>query len=1113
MFACVPILILLARRQNTVEDETLAAKDQRVKVMNEVLQGIKVVKFFAWEQKLTELIAKVRSTECSYLRSALLLMSSSDFVSQCIATVGSVVTFTVFALAGGTLTTPLIFSVLTLFNIMSWPLYNLQSLGMSFIQAQVSAARVFKFLMAEEVQKPLSALPCPYLDPEEKKLHKQREEENAKKHNVQLFVAESETSTSLIQSDLDDQEKNNESILVKNASFAWKRDDEHSPLKDTDYALHEVDLNIKKGEKIIIIGTVGAGKTTLLKSLFGETYQVKGFRCTRGTIAYCDQTPWVINATIRDNILFGKPYREDLYQRVLQISELNHDLDLFVAKDLTEIGENGVNLSGGQKHRCLIARALYSNADIFLLDSVLNSVDANVQKSIFENAIMGDLLREKTVLISMHSLQFLQYVNRVIILRHGRIVACGPYKELQDAGYDFKDYVDDEEEVSTEPAATSEASATIGDSNSFEISTRPAATVEISQSAEAENSAEASEAKEKDKAKLITEEDRAVCTVGFKIYRYYFSFYGAALVIAIAISSIASKVFQYGINAWLSVWSSGTFPSLSVYQNLLIYNAFIVGMSVFIWLVNILFSIGSLKSSNAMHNAMLKSIFHAPLLFFNQNPVGRILNRFSKDLYSIDYDVALNFAFLLSCILNVASVVIVICIVTPLFVFLLVPIVALYYLIQRYYRNSSRELRRLESISKSPIFSHFTECINGSSSVRAYKYESILLEQSISKINTHLKVMYTSFAANRWLGVRLQLVASLIVLGASVFGVFSSLNPAYIGLSISYSLTVSNSLIWLIRMSVDIENYFTSVERVSQYITGIPQERPYFLQGEEEEANKKKKHNSSSQSWPSEGHIDIKDLKVKYRDDLEYVLKGINCSIKPGERIGIVGRTGAGKSSLVSSLFRLIEASEGSIEIDNVDIATVGLHKLRSNLTIIPQEPFTVSGSLRKSLDFFDEHSDAEIWSALEKVNLKSFVESLKQKLEEPLAEGGSNISIGQQSLLSMARSILRNSKIVVLDELNIDMECDKIIQQSIRNDFKSSTVLIIAHRLESIIDCTRILVLDSGQVVEFDTPLALLQNEHSYFKKLVDDTGAKHANYLMQKVGFVGTASTIGTQ
>ncbi|XKL66880.1 hypothetical protein PGB90_010300 [Kerria lacca] len=540
---------------------------------------------------------------------------------------------------------------------------------------------------------------------------------------------------------------------------------------------------------------------------------------------------------------------------------------------------------------------------------------------------------------------------------------------------------------------------------------------------------------------------------------------------------------------WLSKWCSdpdivvnGTANYAKTDSYLSIYTLFGICQAVSILVSSFSLFTGTLRASSKVHKQLLQKIFHWPMSTFDVTPVGRIVSRFGCDIDVLDNNIAMNFQLILQYGSVILSTLFVVSYSTPIFTVVLVPIVIIFYIMQRFYASTSRQLKRLESVSRSPIHSHFSETITGTQSIRAFKLQEKFIEESQNKVDINHKCYYPSVISNRWLSVRLGIIANVVIFFAALFAVLgkNTMTAGLVGLSVSYTLQITTSLYWFFVMTSEFEANIISVERIRQY-EETSEEKPWKIQNESVPAN-----------WPSKGEISFVNFSVRYRENLELVLKSVNFSINGGEKVGIVGRTGSGKSSLTLSLFRIIESASGKILIDGIDISTIGLHTLRSNIAIIPQDPVLFCGSLRINLDPFSQYSDEEIWFALELAHLKTFICSLNSGLLYEVEENGQNFSVGQRQLICLARALLRKTKILVLDEASagIDLETDELIQFTIRSVYKNKTILTVAHRLNTIMDYDRIIVLDKGVIVEYDSPEALLKRKNSVFYEMASDAG-----------------------
>ncbi|KRJ97662.1 multidrug resistance-associated protein 1 isoform X9 [Drosophila yakuba] len=1063
MIILIPVNGVIASRIKTYQIRQMKYKDERVKLMNEVLSGIKVLKLYAWEPSFEKQVLDIRDKEIATLRSTAYLNAGTSFLWSCAPFLVSLVTFATYVLIdeNNVLDATKTFVSLSLFNILRFPLTMLPMLITNLVQTQVSVNRINKFLNSEE------------LDPNSV-LH-----DSSKPHPMS----------------------------IENGEFSW----------GDEITLRNINIEVKKSSLVALVGTVGSGKSSVVQAFLGEMEKLAGVVNTVGKLAYVPQQAWIQNATVRDNILFGQTYDRKRYNKVIDACALRADIDILSAGDLTEIGEKGINLSGGQKQRISLARAVYSDADLYLLDDPLSAVDAHVGKHIFEEVIgpKGILARKSRVLVT-HGVTFLPQVDSIYVLKMGEISESGTFDQLVKNKGAFADFIiqhlqegnEEEEElnqIKRQISSTGDVPELLGtvekaiklartESLSDSISVTSADSLmggggslrrraKRQDSHDSVASAASLKKKQEVEGKLIETEKSQTGGVEFAVYKHYIKSVGIFLSVATLVLNFVFQAFQIGSNLWLTKWANDEKVANDTGLRdmyLGVYGAFGFGQVATNFFSSLAISLGCLKCSQLLHQTLLYYNLRWPMELFDTTPLGRIVNRFSKDIDTIDNVLPFNIRVVIGQAYMVLATIVVISLSTPIFLAVIVPIAFLYYFAQRFYVATSRQLMRLESVSRSPIYSHFSETVTGASTIRAYNVGDRFIEESDAKVDKNQVCKYPSVIANRWLAIRLEMVGNLIILFASLFAVLGGqTNPGLVGLSVSYALQVTQTLNWLVRMSSDIETNIVSVERIKEY-GETKQEAPWEL---EQDKNKPK-------NWPQEGRVEFQNFQVRYREGLDLVLRGVSFNIQGGEKVGIVGRTGAGKSSLTLALFRIIEAAGGRISIDGVDIASMGLHMLRSRLTIIPQDPVLFSGSLRINLDPFEIKTDDEIWKALELSHLKSFVKSLAAGLNHEISEGGENLSVGQRQLVCLARALLRKTKVLVLDEATaaVDLETDDLIQKTIRTEFKECTVLTIAHRLNTILDSDKVIVLDKGQITEFASPTELLDNPKSAFYSMAKD-------------------------
>uniref|UniRef100_A0A8B9ZKH0 ABC-type glutathione-S-conjugate transporter n=1 Tax=Anas platyrhynchos TaxID=8839 RepID=A0A8B9ZKH0_ANAPL len=813
--------------------------------------------------------------------------------------------------------------------------------------------------------------------------------------------------------------------------------------------LYRIDLTVPQGSLIAIVGQVGAGKSSLLSALLGELEQMDGCVTMKGTAAYVPQQAWIQNASVEDNILFGNEMDEAWFNSVVDACALQPDLESFPAGQKSEIGEKGINISGGQKQRVNLARAVYQKASIYLLDDPLSAVDAHVGQHIFEHVLgPNGLLKNKTRVLVTHTISILHQVDNIVVLVDGMISEIGSYQELLQRNGAFAEFLHSH--------STAEEKACSGFPGNL------------------------------DKLELFYPDLSVICflNVNTSIYAAYLKATGIPLCVYIVLLFMCQQALSFFRGYWLSMWTNdpvyngtqqhtelrvGVFGALGIIQAIC---RFVSTAAVLL---------GGVIASYKLFLQLLRNVGRSPMVFFEQTPIGNLLNRFSKEMDAIDSIIPDKLKSLLGFLFNLVEIYLVIIVATPKAAMAIVPLTVFYAVFQHFYVITSCQLRCMEAASRSPIYSHISETFHGSSVIRAYKDQERFILKSNFLVDENQRICFAGAVADRWLATNLEFLGNSIVLFAALFATVGRkhLSPGTAGFSVSYALQITGVLNWMVRSWTEIENNIVSVERVKEY-SRTPKEAPWTL-------NVK----LQGQVWLTEGRIEFRNYSLRYRPNLELALKCINLTINGKEKIGITGRTGAGKSTLALGLLRLVEAAEGAILIDGQDIAQLGLHDLRTKITVIPQDPVLFSGTLRMNLDPLNQYTDADIWTALELTQLKNFVADFPDQLEYKCTDRGENLSAGQKQLVCLARALLQKAKVLILDEATaaVDLETDLQIQSALRTHFKESTVLTIAHRINTIMDCDRILVLDNGQISEFDTPEQLIAQK-GLFYRLMEESG-----------------------
>ncbi|KAF1388604.1 hypothetical protein PFLUV_G00092020 [Perca fluviatilis] len=870
--------------------------------------------------------------------------------------------------------------------------------------------------------------------------------------------------------------------MIEGGTFSWTN--EGPP------CLQRISMKVKTGSLVAVVGHVGSGKSSLLAAMLGEMERRSGSVSIKGSLAYVPQQAWIQNASLTNNILFGEERTESWYQRVLEACALLPDLDILPAGDATEIGEKGLNLSGGQRQRVSLARAVYRKSDVYLLDDPLSAVDTHVGQHIFDRVIgPRGLLKDKTRVLVTHGLSFLSKADLVLVMDGGQISEIGSYMELMDRKGAFAKFIHTfsgnrrrESVIPRDKSNRKSVSRLSMTDFSIDLSHEQLISCDLSSA-----SVQMMEAVDQDldtgDAGKLTEVDKAhTGRVKLQMYREYFRTVGLLFIMTIIFLYAFQQASSLAYSYWLSLWAdeapvNGTQSDHNLKLSVFAALGFTQGIAMFGTTLAI--ALGGIVASRQLHADLLHSVLHSPVSFFEVTPSGNLLNRFSREMDAIDCMIPDGLKMMLGYLFKLLEVCIILLLATPFTGLVLLPLTAVYIFIQSFYVASSCQLRRLEAVSRSPIYSHFNETVQGASVIRAFGEQRRFVVHANRCIDNNQEAYFPRFVATRWLAVNLEFLGNLLVLAAAILSVQSrdELSPGIVGLAVSHSLQVTGILSWIVRSWTDVENNIVSVERVKEY-DNTPKEAAWTIEDSFLPA-----------AWPTTGNIQFEDYGLQYRKGLDWALNDINIDIQDREKVGIVGRTGAGKSSLALGIFRILEAAKGRIFIDGIDIAQIGLHDLRSRITIIPQDPVLFSGSLRMNLDPFDTCSEEDLWKALELAHLSSFVSALPQKLDHECSEGGENLSLGQRQLLCLARALLRKTRILVLDEATaaVDLKTDQLIQSTIRSQFGDCTVLTIAHRLNTIMDYTRVVVMDRGCISEMDSPSQLLRQQTHFYQMCVE--------------------------
>ncbi|XP_029718005.2 ATP-binding cassette sub-family C member 4-like [Aedes albopictus] len=996
------------------------ATDERVKFTNEVIQAIQVIKMYVWERPFEAVVRRLRRDEVRALRGSAFIRSGL-FALRIMLKLSIFASLVTYVYVGNALTAVKVYMLVSFFSVINHSMVEFWPLAVtSCAEAWVSLRRIEEFL-DEEGQMGVSG---------------------------------------------GDAEVCDGKIEVREMRTEWV---------ESGFQMKVDDWKVNKGKTWAIVGQIGSGKSSLLSLLMKELLPKEGSVKVSGTVSYCSQKPWVFEGTVRDNIVFIEPFDENRYNEVVRVCALQRDLMLWPNSDQTVVGERGVSLSGGQKARVNLARAIYRRADIYLLDDPLSAVDAHVGKHIYEECIQG-YLAEKICVLVTHQLQYLSGMDRIMIMDKGEVQASGSYDQVRHYFKDIAQAKNSEEDIAEEPIESDHLLEENGHGGL-------------------------------PKAKV--EENQNDGTIGFRVYKDFLkSVNNGLFVVLVGLLLVAWQTSSTGTDYFLKIWVnweekfSGTPDATwTTDDHILLYSG-LIALTLLLSVNSFAFFEMCLQASLNLHASLYRGISRATMFFFNTNSSGRVINRFSKDIGLIDASLPVVMIDSLYFFLELAGIIVIVALANY---WLLVPtaiMAALFYALRYIFLETARNVKRVEAITRSPIFAHTNATVEGLTTVRAFNAQRQMLELFDAHQDLNSSASFLFGAITRgfafWLDLICALYIAAVVFSFPVLG--TEIVSGNVGLAITQVLNLIGMCNWGLRQTAELENQMTSVERVLEYSRL------------EEEKDTTKPVVEIPKNWPTMGGIEFRSVTLRYGPHAEPVLKDLSFTIRAKERIGIVGRTGAGKSSIIQALFRLAPidcgvsskddtttTEVGTIRIDGIDTGSVPLRHLRAAISIIPQEPVIFSGSVRSNLDPFGAGDDGRLWAALEQVNLKDVVANCVGGLDAKMVEGGANFSVGQRQLICLARAILRDSRILILDEAtaSVDPETDRLIQSTIRNQFRECTILTIAHRLHTIMDSDRVLVMDAGRLVEFDSPSNLLRLPGGYFRKLFDETGMDINEYL----------------
>ncbi|MCO5551431.1 hypothetical protein L7F22_004934 [Adiantum nelumboides] len=1034
--ALVIILVVLAGFSPLIKSMQLAQRkfmekqDERLRATTEILQGMKVIKLQAWEEKFNNFLEEKRENELKYLHETQQKKMYATIVYWLMPTFLTCLVFISCLLIGIPLKSTMVFTVLAIFRIIQDPVRLTPDVLSAFIQAHISFVRLENFLQEEEL---LEGEPLG-------------------------IIQDHESITS------------DYVIRVEDASLSWHPED----LQCT--TLRALNIVIKRGEKVAVCGSVGAGKTSLLLALLGEMPRISGSVHLCGKLAYVSQSAWIQSMTVRDNILFGESMDEARYKCVVHACALEDDMKSFTHGDLTEIGERGTNLSGGQKQRIQLARAVYNDADIYLLDDPFSAVDAHTSSHLFRECVMG-ALKDKTIVLVTHQMEYLPFVDSILVMHDGEIKQAGNYSDLLAAGDAFEKLVSAHETalhtVVNDKERGVEKIKEEGPEAQFQK-------IQRQLSREESCSDIVNEVASVDQ--IVKEEEVTASKRGLTSYVSYVQISGSRLVpVVLVLSQILFSGFQLFSNIWLAKGLSN--QAVSSEALIEIYCVLSLGCMVAFALRSQMILMFGLQASRSFFTKLMSRIMKAPMGFFDATPSGRILNRVSMDMSVIDLDIPFTAALVLGMGFDFVCIIIVVCKVTWQMIFVVVPALALTQFVQHYSEAALEQGNKINATTKAPIVNKSAETLIGSVTIRAFKQSEKFKRQNLELIDKDVCAYIYKFALVEWKVLYIELCCVFMLVMAACFIIFQgNISGGFTGLAVTYALAFGNSLVIFCVQQTLLAVFIVSVERIRQYL-GLPKEAPAVIES-----------NRPPRKWPQRGEVLLDNLKIRYRENAPLVLKGISLNFEGGHKIGVVGRTGSGKTTLISALFRLVEPASGRIFIDGIDICSIGLHDLRFKLGIIPQDPVLFQGTVRTNLDPLNQYTDLEVWEALRKSKLAELIEKLPLRLETPVRDQGENWSAGQRQLFCLGRVLLKQSQVLVLDEAtaSIDSATDAFLQRVIRDEFSACTVITVAHRIPTVIDSDRVLVLRDGVAVEYDAPKKLIEQRISLFALLVAEYWAQ---------------------
>ncbi|XP_054480224.1 ATP-binding cassette sub-family C member 9 [Anoplopoma fimbria] len=1081
-----PVQYLIATKLADTQKSSLEHSTDRLKKTTEILKGIKLLKLYAWENIFCDSVEDTRGKELTSLKTFALYTSMSIFMNAAIPIAAVLATFVMHHFLDKTSPTPSeAFAALALFHILVTPLFLLSTVVRFAVKALVSVQKLGEFLQGDEIGDDSwrNGDMSVSMEAGKKNVGGTKAINRKQPMRYQMDNYEQPTRRQMRPTETEDV-----AVKVSNGFFTWG-----SNLS----TLSDINIRIPTGQLTMIVGQVGCGKSSLLLAMLGEMQNIDGrvywSNKNRYSVAYATQKSWLLNATVEENITFGSPFNKQRYKTVIDACSLQPDIDLLPFGDQTEIGERGINLSGGQRQRICVARALYQNTNIVFLDDPFSALDIHLSDHLMQEGILKFLQDDKrTVVLVTHKLQYLIHADWIIAMKDGSVLREGTLKDIQTYDIELYDHwktLMNRQDHGLEKDVQQDSQTTL------ERKTLRRAFYSREAKNQMDDEDEEEEEEEEDDDNMSTTTNRR-SKIPWRVCWCYMSSGGFFMVFLMVSSKLLKHSVIVAIDYWLAKWTSSktkvivgitgnaTSPSYLEDQNDSYYlQVFIILCAAGITLcliTSLTVEFLGLSAATNLHHNLLNKIIHAPIRFFDITPLGQILNRFSADTNIIDQHIPPTLESLTRSTLLCLSAIGVISIITPIFIIALVPLAVAFYFIQKYFRVASKDLQDLDDSTQLPLLCHFSETAEGLTTIRAFRHEARFKQRMLELTDTNNTAYLFLSAANRWLEVRTDYLGAVIVLaaaGASIWTSHIGLHSGNVGLALTYALTVTNYLNWVVRNLADLEVQMAAVKKVNS-----------FLGTESENYEGSMDASQVPENWPQEGEIKIQDLCVRYDPMLKPVLKHVNMYIEPGQKVGICGRTGSGKSSLSLAFFNMVDIFEGKIVIDGIDICKLPLQTLRSRLSIILQDPVLFSGSIRFNLDPERTCTDDRLWEALEIAQLKNMVKALPGGLDAVVTEGGENFSVGQRQLFCLARAFVRKSSILIMDEAtaSIDMATENILQKVVMTAFADRTVVTIAHRVHTILTADLVIVMKRGNILEYDKPETLLEQEDGMFASFV---------------------------